>query len=274
MHKLTAGLVFAALLAGCVADQRRDHPNRHVLSTEATEAEVYRHGGAGYELAEIFNTGSVADARKDYSGGSHGLRANEFYTVEIAEDPLKPTVLTPVGYVRRLQEDRGDLFIYEFYDGAWNRIGYLNADGELYRYKGASEESLGRFEIEAATRTLYYAPSGYGYDSELQDRALVNMHDATVAGAEPRERGVHHRTHRTSPPVVVFTPKRSGEVRLLGDGYRRERFYERENEELNRIREANHGGHGVDEEYGGLKYKDGNPVKSDGTPMKPGDAGK
>jgi hypothetical protein len=121
---------------------------------------------------------------------------------------------------------------------------------------------------------LYFAASGYGYDSELQDSSIVRTHVKDVAGAEPAGRGVAHRTHRSSPPVVVFTPKRSGEVRLLGDSYARERYYERENEELNRLREENHGGVGQDEDYGGLHYKDGNPVNEDGTPMKPGDAAK
>lgn len=274
MHKLIAGLMFVTLVAGCVADQGRDHPNRRVLSSEATEAEVYRHGGAGYELAEIFNTGSVAEARRDTSGAGRGLQINEFYTIEIAENPLQPQVLTPVGYVRRLQEDRSDFFFYEFYDGSWTRIAYLNADGALYRYDASGEEFLGRFEIEGATRTLFYAPSGYGYDPVLQDASIAGMHDKNVREADPEGRGVSHRTHRTSPPVVVFTPKRAGEIGLLGDRYNKDRFYERQNEELNRIREANHGGYGQDEDYGGLKYKDGNPVKEDGTPMRPGDANK
>lgn len=274
MHKLIAGLTLAVSLAGCVADQSRDHPDRHVLDSAATEAEVYRHGSAGYEITEIFNTGDAADARRNRSGESRGLEASEFYTVEIAEDPLRPTILTPVGYVRRLQEDRGDLYIYEFYDGAWSRIGYMNAVGEVYAYTDGREQRLGRYELEGAARALYFAPSGYGYDSELQDAALVKAHSADVANAEPRGRGVHHRTHKSAPPVVVFTAKRAGETRLLGDSYNPQRFYERETDELNRLREARHGGYGQDEDYGGLKYKDGNPVKEDGTPMRPGDAGR
>jgi hypothetical protein len=274
MHKLIAGLSFAVVLTGCVADQRRDHPDRHVLDSSATEVEVYRHGSSGYEIAEIFNTGDVADARRDRSGTPLGLQANEFYTVEIAEDALRPTVLTPVGYVRRLQEDRGDLFIYEFYDGAWTRIGYMNERGELYAYRGGTELLLGRYELEGAARAMYYAPSGYGYDAVQQDDALVKAHVADVANAEPRGRGVYHRTHKSAPPIVVFTPKRAGEINLLGENYRRERFYENQTEELNRLREARHGGFGQDEDYGGLKYKDGNPVREDGTPMRPGDAGK
>jgi hypothetical protein len=72
----------------------------------------------------------------------------------------------------------------------------------------------------------------------------------------------------------VFTAKRAGEAAKLAEQYNDKAFYERENEKLNRIREANHGGYGQDEDYGGLKYKDGNPVRESGSPMKPGDAGK
>ncbi|MCZ7606169.1 MAG: hypothetical protein M5U25_08855 [Planctomycetota bacterium] len=270
MNKLTAALLAALVLGGCVTDQGRDHPSRESYEGFDIEFENQRHGYHGQEIAELFNTGHIAEERKDYSGRSHGLELNEFYTVEIAEDPLRPTVLTSVGYIRRLQEDRGTLFIVEFYDGAWQRVGYMNPDGAVYRYSGAREDYLGRFELDAAVRRLYYAPSGYGYDAELQDRALVNLRDPAFATGEPRARGVHHRTHRSAPPVVVYTPKRSGEARLLAERYEKERFDEREAERLKRLREGQTGGYGEDDEYGGLRFKDGNPVDENGRPLRPG----
>lgn len=270
MKKLTAALLAVLVLGGCVADQGRDNPSRGSYEGLGIEVETERHGHQGQEIAELFYSGPIAEERRDYSGKSHGLQLNEFYTIEIAEDPLRPTVLTEVGYVRRLQEDRGNLFIYEFYDGAWQRIGYLNGQGDVYRYTGAREEYLGRYELDSAVRRMYNAPSGYGYDAELQDHALVNVRDPAYATAEPRARGVHHRTHKSAPPVVVYTPKRAGETRLLAERYEKERFDEREAERMKRLREANTGGFGEDDEYGGLRFKDGNPVDENDRPLRPG----
>ncbi|MCB9933335.1 MAG: hypothetical protein H6841_07935 [Planctomycetes bacterium] len=270
MKKLTAALLAALVLGGCVTSQGRDNPARDTYTGVEIETETRRHGPEGQEIAELFYTGEILEARQDYSGRSNGLELNEFYTIEIAEDPLRPTVLTSVGYIRRLREDRGDLFIYEFYDVRWQRFAYMNPEGSVYRYEGATEEYMGRFELDAAVRRLYYAPSGYGYDAELQDHALVNLKDNDVVTAEPRARGVHHRTHRSAPPVVVYTPKRSGETRLLADRYSKERFDEREAETAKRLHEERTGGFGEDEEYGGLRYKNGNPVDENDRPLRPG----
>lgn len=271
MHKLIPALFAAFLVAGCVTGQGRDHPSRDFSVTPAqVEYEEYRHGGVGLELANIWHTGDVAAARGDYSGRNLGLQVNEFYQIEIAENPLRPTVLTSVGYVRMIKEDRGELFVYEFYDEAWKLVAYMGADGSLYRLEGARETYLGRFQLDDAVVALYPAPGGYGYDARLQDEKLVRTWDTEVATAEPRARGVFHRTHSSAPPVVVYSRKRSGEASLLAERYTRERAAERDSELLNRLREDRHGGYGVDEEYGGLRYKDGNPVDENDRPLRPG----
>ncbi|MCB9895097.1 MAG: hypothetical protein H6839_11655 [Planctomycetes bacterium] len=270
MQKLIPALLAAVLLGGCVADQGRDNPYREDLRGIDIEREVELHGDSGQEIATLFNTGRIADARVDTSGRSVGLQLNMFYNIEIAEDPLRPTILTKVGYIRRLQEDRGNLFLYEFYDGGWTRIGYMNPEGAVYRYEGGKEEYLGRHDLDSAVRALYWAPSGYGYDAQLQDHALVNLKDSDVATAEPRYRGVYHRSHKSAPPVVSFTLKRAGEAGLLADKYEKERADETFEEKLRRLREDRSGGFGDDENYGGLQYKNGNPVDDKGNPLKPG----
>ena len=274
MYKLIPALLAALCVSACVTSQGRDHEARDLSVTRAQiEREEYRHGTYGQELATIWSTGDVAEARLDTTGARQGLQVNEFYQIEIAENPLRPTVLTPVGYVRLLQEDRGDLFIYEFYDVAWGSIAYLGADGGLYRHERGVEEFLGKFQLDEAVVTLFPAPGGYGYDSLLQDDKLVKTWDTDVASAEPRARGVFHRTHGNAPPVIIYTRKRSGEAALLADRYTRERAAERDSELLNRLREDRHGGYGIDEEYGGLRYKDGNPVDENDRPLRPGSTG-
>ena len=270
MFKLTAALFTSILMAGCVAEQGRDNPDRDVVrgidGARATEL----HGSRGLEAAELFGTGPIADARNPMSGQSIGLQLNAFYAIEIAEDPLRPTVLTPVGYIRRLEEDRGSMFMYEFYDGAWSRVAYMNAEGGVYKYTGQSEEFLGRFELDTAVRELFWAPDGYGYDSEVQDKALVNLRDPNVGRAEPRYRGVYHRTHRAAPPVVAYTLKRAGETGALAGRYEKQRYDEREEDLLKRLREERTGRFGEDGNYGGLRYKNGNPVDENDRPLKPG----
>lgn len=268
MAKLIPALLVIVMLAGCVADQTRDNPSRDLFVGVDVEPYTYRHGDVGQEVAELFNTGGVLEARQDYSGASLGLRPNEFYTIDIAEDPLRPTVLMTVGYIRKIQEDRGDLFMYEIYNGAWLQIAYMGANGSLYRYDSGREELLGRFELESAIRHLFYSPSSYGYDPVLQDQAIVNAHDPDVSAAEPRARGVHHRPHRV--PVVNLTLHRSGEARALAERYTSERANERYAEEAARLHQERTGGFGDDEDYGGLRYKDGNPVDENGKPLKPG----
>jgi len=260
-------------LAGCAGSQGRasyagDSPARGTL-----EYETSRHGGAGAEIAQLFESSRIREARSDTSGAGRGLQGTEFYQVQIAPNPKQPSQLVNAGFARKLQEDRGQLFYYEFYDGSWRSIGKLMPGGELYRYTSNGESMLGKYELNTAVLRLYPAPAGYGFDSLAQDQNRVRMDNPDIAGLDPRGRGVYHTPHNSAPPVVVLTLYRHGEAALLSDSWERRRFNEAENLRLERERERRHGNIGQDETYGGMQYKDGNPVDSDGKPLRPGSAG-
>lgn len=263
----------SVLLAGCTGSQSRKSRPDLGISDEVIQRERARHGGAGTEIAYLFNTGEIKDARQDTSGASHGLRGTEFYQVQIAPDPRQPSQLVKVGFARKVEEDRGSLFYYEFYDGMWNSIAKLMSGGELYSYSGRGETLLGRFDLTGAVTRVYPAPSGYGYDQVGQDQVRGRMSDPDIAGLDSRGRSVYHTPHSSAPPVVVFTLYRSGEAGLLANTWERSKFEEAESIRLERQREKRHGGIGQDETYGGLSYKQGNPVDADGKPLRPASTG-
>lgn len=256
-----------ACLAGCVADQARVARPDASLDAEAVNQSVMLHGSAGYSISAMFQGENIASKMRDTTGQARGLVGTEFFHVQIAPDATQPTALTTVGYIRRLEEDRGDLLLYEFYDKYWNRLAILGIDGDLYRVDARGSEHLGRFQLEDAAKHLYQPPSGYGYDTVAQDQARVRGWDPEVGSADPRARGVHHRTHRSAPPVIVMVRLRAGEVALLAERYAPERYNDAELELLNRLRAQRHGDVGIDEEYGGIQYKDGQPVDSMGRPL-------
>jgi hypothetical protein len=196
-----------------------------------------------------------------------GLLPVEYLHVQIAPDPTNAMVLETAGYIRKLERDRDSLFLYEFYDTSWRRIAILGMHGDLYRVDGTSEQHLGRFQLDAAANELFKPPSGYGYNALAQDRARVRMWDPEVAGADERTRGVYHRGHNAAPPVLVIAKLSRGDAATLSERFTRDRFNDREAERLNRLREARHGGVGQDENYGGLQYKDGQPVDEQGRPL-------
>ena len=233
------------------------------------EAETRRHGSLGYKIAEIFESESFKKALADTGGATAGLLPSNFYTVSIAPDPLQPMVLKKVGYVRKLVQDRGKAFLYEFYDSTWNRLGYLTSRAELFRTITGKKEDLGKFQIEAAVARLFPAPSGYGYDHTMSDLKRSQGENPDVSADSPEGRGVFHRSHQSAPPVVVFRHYRAGEAKALASQYERAISADRSAAKLRRLREARHGGFGEDEEYGGLRYKDGNPVDENGRPMRP-----
>lgn len=265
-----AGLL---LLVGCTGPQSRKSRPDLGVSEDAVRRERARHGGAGTEIAYLFNTGEIKDARQDSSGASHGLRGTEFYMVQIAPNPRQPSQLVKVGFARKVMEDRSSLLYYEFYDGMWNSIAKLMPSSELYRYDGGRETLLGRYDLTGAVRRLYPAPSGYGYDAVAQDTTRARMSDPDVAGGDSRSRGVAHTPHSSAPPVVVFTLYRAGEAGALANNWERTRHAETEALKLERARERRHGGIGQDETYGGLPYKEGNPVDADGKPLRPASTG-
>lgn len=270
---IVMSLVAAALIGGCAGPQSRKSRPELGVTDEMLQRERSLHGGAGREIALLFNTGDIKEARDDMMGQGHGLRGTEFYMIQVAPNPAQPTQLVKVGFARKVAEDRSNFFYYEFYDDVWNSMGKLMPGGELYKYGAATETLLGRFDLNGAVARLYPAASGYGYDPVAQDQARVRMSNPDVAGLDSRGRAVHHTPHGSQPPVVVFTQYRGGEARLLGDNWDRTRFDEAEAIKLERLREKRHGGIGQDETYGGIQYKNGEPVDSNGKPLRPGSLG-
>lgn len=257
-------------LAGCTTSQERQPLGYEV----DLQRERQLHGDYGDDMARLFNTGKIAQARQDSTGNDRGLILSEFYQVQIAPNPAEPTLLAKVGYVRKLEQDRSTAFYYEFYDGGWARIGRLSPDGALYRLQNGSESYVGSFHLASAVLALYPAPSGYGYDRVTQDLTRVRMHDPEVNMLDQRRRGVWHTTHASAPPVVNFALYRRGEAGALAGQYNSVLYAERENLKLEQLRDRRLGGVGMDEEYGGLRYLNGNPVDENGKPLRPGSLAK
>jgi hypothetical protein len=265
-------LAFVALLSlcGCVADQSRYARPDAGLDREELSQQTRLHGTAGATVLRLFNAPSIAEKLDDATGDDAGLQVVAFYHVQIAPDAARPFELRTAGYIRELVEDGTQLSLFEFYDRQWTRLAVMGQNGDLYRVDSAGPFSLGRFHLEAAAMELYHPPGGYGFDSVAQDRARVRGWDPEVATAAPRARGVHHATHRAAPPVLVIN--RLGRVEAASLAARRtpERFYETEALRAARQEELRHGGFGRDEFYGGLEYRDGNPVDEHGRPLHRG----
>lgn len=261
-------LAALGLLAGCTGSQSRDAYRTSSLDQSDVERETHLHGAAGYTVAELFYTGKIAEARGDFDGEDYGLQVHEFYLVEIAPDALQPDQVVEAGFVRKLLEDRGSLFYFEFFDRNWTKLGYLNAEGTLYVQHTGREVNAGKFQLSEAVRYLFPAESGYGYDTVLQDSSRVRAHDPAVGTLDPRGRGVEHRSHKSHPAIVSLKLYRAGEAASLADSrYSAQRFRDSEEAKLARLREARHGGIAQDEEYGGLQYKNGQPVDENGDPI-------
>ena len=271
---MRAKLVFVSLatvafvLPGCFGNQTRTAPENRPPEDMIHEEQA-RHGAMGYEIAEIWHDPTVKEGLADTSGEAFGFVPNEFYQIQIAPDPKQPTALVVAGYLKKVTEDRGAQYFYHFYSRNWERIAWLTPKGELYRFESGREEFIGRMQLTVAVNTLYPAPSGYGYDALLQDRSRVRADNPDVASAEPRARGVAHTTHSDAPPVIVYSLYRAGEAGHLAERAERKRFEDTEAERLKRLREARDAGIGQDESYGGLQYKNGNPVDAEGRPLRP-----
>jgi hypothetical protein len=265
-----AGLSVALGLAGCVGEQSRRARASVGFDEAAAERNVALHGPDGYTILELFHSDNISDKMRDTTGRSHGLEPAEFYHVQVAPDPADPLVLETAGYARKLEQDRGSIFLYEFYDTKWTRIALLGMQGDLYRVDAAGEHYVGKFQLDDAAKQLYNPPEGYGYDALQQDRTRVRMWDPEVAGMNPRARGVYHRPHGTAPAVLVLARLSPAQINQLADRFGPARFSEQQMQKLSTLREDRHGGVGQDEDYGGLQYKDGQPVDSQGRPLHRG----
>ena len=263
-----AAALISMLAAGCGTDQSRTRGRAY----GETPPDVMVHGRrAGGEVSEFFGKDSTRDKLDPMLGDDRGFIVTMLYLVEIAPEATDPTVLERVGYVRKLEEDRGEAYMFEFHDVNGNRIGWLTPRGELYRHQRATREFVGAYQIEDAAKLLYRPPTGYGYDAVKSDISRGRMDDPEVVEKSPEQRGVIHRTHRSYPPVIVLTLLDPGEAKRHGDGFAKEIAAARTEERINRLREE---AKPEDGEYGGLEFKDGNPVDENGKPLKPGDTGK
>ncbi|MDC1141717.1 hypothetical protein OAU50_01375 [Planctomycetota bacterium] len=270
MRRVVAFLTLGLLLAGCGASQTRgDYPDK--VDNEVVNRESALHGAAaGFEIATIFESDQIRKKRMNYQGKARGLSVAEFWRVEIAKDPHKPSTLSQVGFFHLLREEEGTNFVYEFFNGDWDRIAYLMPSGDLYSFQSSKQNNLGKFQLESAIQKLFPAPNGYGYDPYLQDRLSVKHHDVEVASLDSDSRGVKHIDHKSRPAVWVYTPLKGGEAIDVAEQFRKNRAYEGYDMIKKRLLEKKTGDYGNDE-YGGLDYKDGHPVDENGRKLKPGD---
>jgi hypothetical protein len=265
MFKLLPAVVAVLCLSACATDLSR--PPEGELTTAAARS-VALHGPAGHEIETLFHAPRVRESMRDSTGANRGFEVVEFHTVEIAPDPLQPTALRLVGYIRKLREDRAELHFHEFHDRHWNRVGLMGPLGDLYRLRGGQAEHLGRHQLEAAARILFPAPGGYGSDLESQYLSRVRMHDPDVASADPRARGLHFRTHSAAPAVVVVTERSTPEVALHAELMARRRVRERD-AALAERRLAERYGVIEDGFYGGIEFRNGQPVDERGRVLGP-----
>jgi len=263
-----AAICAAVLLSGCVGNQSRD--SREDISQDRIIRERQLHGPAGQTIARIFTSDEFEDIFRDTSGRDRGMQLVDFYYIQMAEDPLNPHVLSIVGYIRQLEHDGDGTMFYEFYDDNWLRVALLDRRGNLFHIASGEEIHMGRHQLDGAAHALFNPQTGYGYDRLQQDRAGVRMWDPQVSSMDPASRGAFHRRHRDAPAVLVLSRARAGEAAQLAERFRPDRFEEGENIRLQRIREDRHGGIGQDGRYGGLHYRDGNPVDDNDRPMRRG----
>jgi len=286
---LTASAVLAAgiLLGGCSASQARggalDGPERGTV-----EFYTQRHGSSGYEIATIFNSPTYRDALRA-EPGSELVVVEEFYTVRVARDLTRRDVLTEAGYCRRRKDLQSSGVFYEFFDTRWVLIGMLESGGVLKLVDNSGRASVhGKSQLDEALIVVYGARNGGSYDFSGADTNRAKMafvsgnigdkngdeEAAEVRLRSPRDRGVVLRTARDNAPVIELRRYRPMELRGLSDTLQRDRFDASKEEELRRLREQRRGTEAGDGAYGGMEFKDGQPVDSEGRPLKRGDASK
>jgi hypothetical protein len=271
------------LLAGCSAPQGRGPGDEEAYRTEA-EREAYLHGNPGYTIARTYDKAEFRDKMRA-EPALESVAVEEFFTVRVVRDQQRRDILTDTGFARRKIDHQSGAYFYEFFDTSWTLIGYLNDRGELFvtNDKGKAE-SRGRFQVDDALILIYGARGGFSYDLSTYDdsrakAAVVETGEGDTTAADirsraPRDRGVFLRTARESGPVVELRRYRPLEIRALADNYRKDRFDANKEEELKQLRAARRGTEAPDGTYGGIEFKDGQPVDANGKPINRGDAGK
>ncbi|MCC6574494.1 MAG: hypothetical protein IT462_11960 [Planctomycetes bacterium] len=266
-------VIFAALiLGGCaVGNQARSATAGGIDRSEA-ELSIYRHGRNGLEVERYYAGAEMQNRIDPLRGQTRGYIETEFYTVHIAKDPTKRDVMTLVGYMRRIEEERRGEFLFEFYDDAWDRIAWMNPRGELYTYGIRAGEVVheGNYQIETAAAVVYKPRSGYGYDAVTPDLKRTQGLDPDVVGTNPAARGVVIRQHRGHEPKIEVRQVPSSEAAKLRTALEANIFNSSNEIALEELRKATRG-EKVDGPMGGIEFKDRQPVDANGRPIQRGD---
>ena len=271
------------LVAGCSTPQGRGPGEEEAYCTEA-EREAYLHGNPGYTIARTYNKKEFREKMAS-EPPLENVAIEEFFTVRVCRDQSRRDILTDTGFARRKLDHQSGAYFYEFFDNSWALIGYLNDRGELYVTDAQGKaEHKGRYQVDDALILIYGARGGFTYDLTTYDESRAKAAvvetgegDATasdIRSRSPRDRGVYLRAARESGPVVELRRYRPLEIRALADNYRKDRFDANKEEELKQLRAARRGTEAPDGPYGGLEFKDGQPVDGNGKPIQRGDAGK
>jgi hypothetical protein len=279
---LTALVALSALAAGCSAPQGRSGDNDSFSSS--VERDTYLHGTRGYTISRTYNKAEFREKMAAEPQADNVL-VEEFFTVRVLRDHNRRDLLTDSGYARRRLDRESGAHFYEFFDLGWKLIAYLDARGELHVPNAAGKsEALGRYQVDDALILVYGARGGFTYDQSQYDEsrakaAVVESGEGDTTAAElrsrsPRERGVYLRAARENGPVVELRRYRPVEIAALADGFRKERFDANKEEELKQLRAARRGTEAPDGSYGGLEFKDGQPVDANGNPIARGSAAK
>jgi hypothetical protein len=283
-------VLLAALLAGCSTPQGRTRDSADEAFRREVEMHSYRHGSRGLEIARTFNSRTFKDAMRE-SPIDDRVGVDEFYTVRVARDVVRRDLLSDAGYTRRRTDRETGRFFYEFFDLNWKLLAYLNGEGELFSMNASGKAlARGKCQLDDALIAVYVATPGqsfniYDYDEAKRKGSVSPRTDpksdvdpdregAEIRGRSPRDRGVAVKSQREIQPIVELRRYKTKEIGSLTDGYRKDKFDEAKAKELQALREQRRGTEAPDGSYGGLEYKDGQPVGADGQPLKRGEAGK
>ncbi len=258
--------------AGCGMPDQSRMPRSGSLDRETLDRSIHRHGRGGLEVERYFNSPAVKERMDPLLGRSLGYMLTEFFTVRIARDPTRRDLLSLVGYVTRMQEERRGESLYEFYDSDWSRVAWMNPRGELFGYGARAGEKVhhGNFDFEDAARVIFQPRSGYGYDAEKPDLSRMRAFDPEVMGDTPRGRGIILRQHRGNEPRIEVRPADSTELFKLRRELEAHRFNARADAELEEWRKYIRG-ENVNGPVGGIMFQDGQPVDDQGRPIRRGD---
>lgn len=280
LHLLAASL--CALACGCSTSQSRG--NADAAFDASVERETYLHGTRGYAIARTYNK---ADFRQKMAPEAQpdNVLVEEFFTVRVCRDHARRDILTDAGYARRRLDRDSGARLFEFFDTQWKLIGWLDGRGELHVPDARGKaQALGRYQVDDAVIEVYAARGGFTYDLSTYDisRAKAAVVDAGEGDAEaadlrsrsPRDRGVYLRAARENGPVIELRRYQPLEIAAYAEGFRKDTFDAAKEAELQQLRAQRRGTEAPDGSYGGLQFKDGQPVDNEGRPLRRGQGAK